>query len=332
MRVVITGAGGFIGGVLAHLLQTQPRFDGRAVQTVMLVDQRAPTLGDARFCAVEGDLGSERVLDRIFEARPDVVFHLASMPGGAAEADYLTGRKINLDAMLALFEALARMPRGSGTAPPRVINASTVAVYRFPLPDLVDDTAPLQPPLTYGAHKLISEVVLADFTRRGLLDGCSLRLPGIVARPRAPSGLTSAFMSDLLHALKAGERFTCPVSPHASAWWMSARRCAENLLHAAVMEMRGADSRRAWPLPVLRLSFGEVVDTLARLYGEDRRELVHYAPQEHVETVFGRYPRLDDRAARALGLRDDGTPEALIRRALGEFVAGELVPGDFVPD
>jgi nucleoside-diphosphate-sugar epimerase len=318
MKAVITGAGGFVGGVLAQLLRETPRLGGKALQQVLLVDRQAVPGTDARFSALEGDLAAPATLRRIADFRPDVVFHLASMPGGAAEADYPAGRRANLDATLGLFEALADMPRAAGAAAPRVVFASTIAVYGTELPPVVEPTTPLHPPLTYGAHKLVGEILLADFTRRGLLDGRSLRLPGIVARPRMPSGLASAFMSDLLHALKAGESFTCPVSPKATAWWMSARRCADNLLHAAAMDVAGADPARAWPLPVLRLSLQEVVDTLAGLYGDDRRTLVRYEPQLRLEAVFGRYPHLDDRAARALGLRDDGSPAAMIRRALGE--------------
>jgi hypothetical protein len=124
-------------------------------------------------------------------------------------------------------------------------------------------------------------------------------------------------MSELLHALHAGERFTCRVSPQATAWWMSAARCAENILHAATMDVSTADRARAWPLPVLRLSMAQVIETCAALHGDDRRDLVRFEPNEKLEAVFGRYPPLDDAASRALGLQDDGSPENLIRRATG---------------
>jgi D-erythronate 2-dehydrogenase len=318
MKIAITGAAGFIGATLAQLLQEDLRLGGHPVNTVLLVDRKLTRFAHTAFSTVEGDIGDAGTLRSIADFRPDVVFHLASIPGGAAEADYAAGRRVNLDAIVALFETLASMPRMPGAEAPRVVYASTIAVYGSTLPEVVERTTPLHPPLTYGAHKLVGEILLADFTRRGELDGRSLRLPGIVARPRAPSGLASAFMSDLLHALKAGERFTCPVSPQATAWWMSARRCAQNLLHAAAMDMSRADPARAWPLPVLRLSIQQVVDTLASLYGEDRLRLVRYAPQPGIEAIFGRYPRLDDAESRGLGLRDDGSPEAMVRRALGE--------------
>lgn len=310
MKVLVTGAGGFIGAQLVALLRATGRIGKQPVSALALADQR---LGDVPPGALplEGDLGSERLVQRVRDFAPAVVFHLAAVPGGAAEADYALGRRVNLDATLALFEALA-----DDGKPPVVVYASTIAVYGSSLPEVVGPETPPRPPLTYGAHKLACEILLADFARRGLLDGRSVRLPGIVARPRAPSGLASAFMSDILHALAAGEPFTCPVSPQATAWWMSAQCCAENLLHAAVMDVSQADPARAWPLPVLWLSMAQVIETCAALYGEDRRQLVQFAPQAGLENVFGRYPRLDDAPSRALGLHDDGSAEVLVRRAL----------------
>lgn len=272
---------------------------------------------------MEGDLHDPEVRKQIGAFAPDVCFHLAAVPGGAAEADPALSRRVNLDATLDLFETLAASRAATGLEPTVVVYASTIAVYGSPLPDPVTPLTPTRPPMVYGAHKLACEIILADFTRRGLLDGRSLRLPGIVARPRAPSGLVSAFMSNLMHALAAGEPFTCPVGPEATAWWMSARRCAQNLVHAAVMDPAG-DAARAWPLPVLHLSISEVIRTLSAVYAVDGGQLVTHAPQPSVEAVFGRYPVLDDRASRSLGLRDDGTAEDLLRRALeADFIDTE---------
>jgi nucleoside-diphosphate-sugar epimerase len=309
MKVLVSGAGGFVGAQLVKLLRERGRIGEERIDALAVADRMLSDVPSGAF-ALEGDLGSASVLQRIADFDPTVVFHLAAVPGGAAEADYELGRRVNLDATIALFERLA--DRGKR---PVVVYASSIAVYGTDLPDVVTPTTPLRPPLTYGAHKLACEILLADFSRRRLLDGRSIRLPGIVARPREPSGLASAFMSDLLHAMRAGERFTCPVSRGATAWWMSATRCAENLVHAATMDVSRADPARAWPLPVLRMSIGEVIATCAAIFGDDRNGLVTFEPSEKLEAVFGRYPPLDDGASRALGLQDDGSAEALIFRA-----------------
>jgi len=311
MKVLVTGAGGFIGAQLVALLGARGRIGDRPIDALALADRRLVYDVPEGALMLEGDLASAPLLQRVADYRPDVIFHLAAVPGGAAEADYALGRRVNLDATLALFEQLAARDK-----PPVVVYASSIAVYGADLPEVVTPETPLHPPLTYGAHKLACEILLADFSRRGLLDGRSVRLPGIVARPREPSGLASAFMSDLLHALRAGERFTCPVSPQATAWWMSAPCCVENLVHAAAMDVTQADPSRAWPLPVLRLSIEQVIETCATLHGDDRRQLVTFEPNEKLEAVFGRYPRLDDESARALGLQDDGSAQALVVRAL----------------
>lgn len=315
MRALVTGAGGFIGSMLARRLAAAGSIGARRIDALALLDRRLPAASDPIQTMIEGDLREPAMLDRIAAFRPDVVFHLAAVPGGAAEADYRLGRRVNLDATLALFETLAELPR-SGDAKPVVVYASTVAVYGLDLPSVVTPATPLRPAISYGAHKLACEILLADLSRRGRLDGRSLRLPGIVARPRGDAGLTSAFMSDALHALAAGEPYTCPVGPQATSWWMSAARCADNLIHAAGMPVDGADPARAWPMPVLRLSMAEIVEAAARRYGDDRRTLLRYAPDARVEAVFGRYPTLDDHVARAFGLRDDGSADALIARAL----------------
>lgn len=308
MRVLVTGAGGFVGAVLTQQLRGDAKVAGRAIGSLALLDRQLPKVSGAQ--RLEGDLADAAIRERIAAFAPDVVFHLAAVPGGAAEADYALGRRVNLDATLALFETLAALRK-----PVVVVYASTIAVYGANLADPVTPATPLRPALTYGAHKLACEALLADFSRRGVLDGRSLRLPGIVARPHsAASGLKSAFMSELLHALAAGEPFTCPVSPGATAWWMSALRCAENLVHAAGMDVRQADARRAWPMPVLRASVEQVVAASAGVFARISR--INYEPDESLEAVFGRYPRLDDTEARALGLRCDGDVQSLLRRAL----------------
>jgi len=225
-NLIVTGADGFIGRTLVKRLLGNPQFDGA---TFHLLDKQFKTsFTDPRVNTYEGDFFDAKILSEALKEPADIVFHLASIPGGAAERDYELGKVVNLDGTLSLFEALRKQQNV-----PIVVFASTIAVYGSPLPSLVDGHTPAKPNMSYGTQKLIGELLVGDYSRRGFLDGRAVRLPGIVARPLEPSGLISAFMSDILRKVSAGEPYTCPVSPQAVMWWMSAQCCADNLLHAA---------------------------------------------------------------------------------------------------
>jgi len=210
-----------------------------------------------------------------------------------------------VDATVALIDAAAR----SGQHP-RFLFASSIAVFGDPLPAVVDDRTLPAPRMVYGAHKTMMEQWLAAQTRRGAVSGLSLRLPGIVARPRAPSGMKSAFLSDVFHALKAGEAIALPVSPAATMWLMSASRIARNLAHALDSEAEGALT-----LPALRVTMAELVNALAVATGAPA-DLVSYAPDEAIESAFGRQPLLQTPAAEAYGFGADADLAALVRSAL----------------
>jgi nucleoside-diphosphate-sugar epimerase len=247
------------------------------------------------------------VLEGALAEPVEAVFHLASVPGGAAEKAPDLGRRVNLDATAQLLSLL----REQGTRP-RFVFASTVAVYGHPLPAVVDEHTPPQPAMSYGAHKLAAEVLVADAARRGWVDACSLRLPGVVARPGDGAGLMSAFMSQLFWNLAAGEPIVLPVSAEGTAWWISVGACVDNLLHAAVFDTARLEARRVVQMPALHLPVQSVVDALARAHGETRRALVRHEPQEIVQRLFASYPP----QALALGFRHDGTADALARRAM----------------
>jgi nucleoside-diphosphate-sugar epimerase len=189
-------------------------------------------------------------------------------------------------------------------------------VYGEALPERVDESTLPAPALTYGAHKLACEVLVADASRRGWVQGCSLRLPGVVARPGDGAGLISAFMSQVFWKLAAGEPIKLPVSRDGVAWWISARACVHNLMLAATLDPACFNSRRTYQMPVLRLQMSEVVAALAARYGADRTGLVSYAPDPMVQRLFASYPPLATPQAEALGFRHDGTVERLVEEAL----------------
>ncbi|WP_426099668.1 MULTISPECIES: NAD-dependent epimerase/dehydratase family protein [unclassified Pseudomonas] len=312
MRILVTGANGFIGRMLVERLLKAGTLRGQPISALILLDKELNDFPeDNRLRRSPGSVGDAALLRRILADGIDVVFHLVSIPGGAAEQHYAQGYEINLQASLELLEQLRQQP-----ATPVLIYASSVAVYGATPAGRMDESANTHPELSYGAHKRMVEIALSDLARRGEVDGRAVRLPGIVARPRAPNGLRSAFMSDLLHAFAAGDSYCCPVSPQARAWWMSARCCVDNLLHVAEVDEAALGEQRVWQLPVLHLSISQVIDALAAVYGEQRRELITFAPDESLEALFGRYPAMSTPKARELGLRHDGSASALVRNAL----------------
>ena len=280
-----------------------------------LMDLRFEGPEVARVRRLSGSIADPALLARAFDTPVDVVFHLASVPGGSAELNYELGRQVNLDATLKLLEA-ARAQATGGSRPPVFVFASSIAVLGSPLPAPVSDSTPLRPQLTYGAHKLLGEILVSDFSRRGWVDGRSIRLPGIVARPPQKSGLLSAFLSDILRELAAGRSFDCPIPADSTTWLMSVHRLVENLLHAAVLPAEACTDTRAWTLPALRVSMGELVQAVTDIYGREVLERVTYRSNPALEANFGRYPPLSTPAAEAVGFRHDGDLVTLVRQAL----------------
>ncbi|WP_416769431.1 NAD-dependent epimerase/dehydratase family protein [Pseudomonas sp. RHF3.3-3] len=310
MRVMVTGANGFVGRQLVHRLRERGGLRGRRIEALLLLDQQLEGFSeDERLRRHQGSVTDPALLRRALADGVDVVFHLISVPGGAAEAQYELGYQVNLQASLELMNQLR-----NAVCPPVLVYASSVAVYGGELPARMDEHHPASPQLSYAAHKRMVEIALQDLARRGEVDGRALRLPGIVARPREPNGLRSAFMSDLLHAYAAGEAYTCPVSPQACAWWMSARCCVDNLIHAAELENPGR--QRVWQLPVLHLSIAQVLAGLAASFGEANGEHIAFAPDPQLEALFGHYPPLRTSLARALGFSHDGSVTGLLNNAL----------------
>jgi D-erythronate 2-dehydrogenase len=185
-----------------------------------------------------------------------------------------------------------------------------------PLPALVDDATPLRPKLTYGAQKLIGEVLLEDFSRRGWVDSRSLRLPGIVARPPQRTGQLSAFLSDIIRELAAGRPFDCPIPAGSTTWLMSIHRVVDNLLHAAALPAAACRETRVWTLPALHTSMERLVAAIADVHGSDVLKRVTYGVNPALEANFGRYPPLETPSAESAGFAHDGNLAELVRRAL----------------
>jgi nucleoside-diphosphate-sugar epimerase len=311
MRILVVGAEGFIGQALVARLRRGASIDGRTASMITVLDQRiANRIDDPRMRYVEADISQRTAIEHSIAGGVDCVFHLASVPGGAAERDFDLGMRVNLHSTLGLLEAL-RLAGGA----PKLVFASSIGVYGVPLPDVIDEqTIPL-PTLSYGAQKLIGEYLVADYGRRGFVDGRSVRIPGIVARPPA-QGMLSLFLSDLIRELSAGREFICPVGPEGMSWFMSRPRIVDNLIHAAQLGAPQLASRRTWLLPVLHVSIASVVAAIARLHGSEVLSRVSYQPNPELQAQFANYPPLLCPLSEAAGFRHDGSVDNLVLRAL----------------
>jgi nucleoside-diphosphate-sugar epimerase len=299
MRLSIIGAGGFLGQRLTALASDDPAI------TELLLNDVVPPAAPGNAIVIGGSFAEDEVRARIADA--DAVVVLASILGGAAEADYDLARKINVDAVLDLFEHLRDHRPGC-----RVVFASTIAVFGDMPGPVTDQTAP-DPSLTYGAQKLMMETALSHFTKRGWLDGVSLRLAGIMARDGADAALKSAFMSRLFWCVKRGEDIDLPVSEAARTWLTSIDAAARNFLHAVTCPDLG--SRRAFTLPALSITFGELVAALRRAF-PDSPSRITFTPDAETMRLFGSFPGLETATADGLGFARDADADALVAGAL----------------
>ena len=305
MRIVVTGAGGFVGRRLVELL------DDHAVVAVDNDASALPVLAIVN--QIGGDLCDAEEIEEAFSGGCDAVVHLARVPGGAAEENPELARQVNVDATMVLSAKAA----GTGNRP-RFVFASSIAVFGGSLPACVDDSTPLAPTMLYGAHKVMIEQWLATLTRRGELDAISLRLSGVVARPRGPSGMKSAFLSDMFHALRAGEAFVVPVSSAATCWLTSIDCAAANFAHALVTCLDSTPENRAINLPALQVRISDLVAAIVDSADGDSAA-VSYESDAQLEAAFGSYPPLLTPTADKLGFVNDGDVQSLVDKALARM-------------
>jgi nucleoside-diphosphate-sugar epimerase len=307
MKTLVTGAGGFVGRHLAIALRDRLN----AKDDLVLLDIEPAGMPDTDRHGVErvlGDLGDAAFVDNLMRRGFDCIYHLATVPGRASEVDFAAGKRVNLDGTIALLEGLRQHSPGA-----RLIYASSVSVYGTDFPPVVDDSTPVQPVLSYAAHKAVGEILVNDYTRHGFVNGLTLRLSGIVARPPASTANATAFLNDMIHAARERRPLTIPMRPEAATWLMSLQCCVENLVHAATLDFSRLPARRNWSLPALRATMAEMIAALGRKYGDEVPGLFEFSPDKRIEAMFSQ-PPLEAAMARSLGFRADSNVDALFAR------------------
>lgn len=305
-HVVVTGAAGFVGRRLVARLLAEPAF---SAMRLTINDLALPAMpADPRLRAVAGDFGDPAVRAAMLGARTDILFHIGGVLGGAAEANPASARAVNIDATLSLLDAVH-----DADAPPRVVFASSMAVFGAPFPAVIDDATPPNPTMVYGVQKAMIELAVEQASARGWIDGIALRLPGIVPKPGADARMRSAFLNRLFEAFAEGADLTLPVAPDGTTWLLSVPACIDALVHAARMAAGRLGRRRAIALPAQTVRLDELVAALARRYPDSRTRIV-YRPEAAIEAQFGRQPPLFTLLADELGFRHDGDIATLVAR------------------
>ena len=325
MHVLVIGAGGMIGRKLVTRLVQDGHVGGRAVARLSLVDLAAPTMPPGLAGAAwAADLSAPGEATRMIAGRPDLIFHLAAIVSGEAEADFERGYRINLDGTRSLFEAI-RQAGLEAPYVPRVVFTSSVAVFGAPLPDVIPDNLSPAPLTSYGTQKAIGELLLADYSRRGFLDGVGLRLPTICIRPGVPNRAASSFFSSILREPLVGREAVLPVPDTVRHWHASPRAAIDFLLHAAALDTALLGARRTLSLPGLSATVAEQIEALRRVAGTEAARLIRYEPDPAILAIVGGWARaFAPTRAEALGFRAESSFDEIIRIHIEDELGGRV--------
>jgi nucleoside-diphosphate-sugar epimerase len=317
MNIAITGGGGFLGRRLARALLADP-----GVGRIVIADiAPAQSLGgDARVVPLTANLSDAGAAESIARGA-DVIFHLAAVRSGQAEAEFDLGMGVNVDATRRLLEA-AR----AGGRRPRFVFTSSLAVFGPPLPPVVTDETAVHPQSSYGAAKAIGELLVADYSRRGYVDGRVLRLPTVCVRPGRPNAAASSFVSGIIREPLRGEAAVCPVGADFEVWISSPRAAVRNLAHGAALPADALGGQRTVNVPGITVTVGDMIAALTRVGGPGAGARVVFREDAAARRIVSSWPaRFDVARALALGFCRDADFEAIIREFLADEAAGREV-------
>ena len=308
MHVAVTGAAGMIGRKLVARLVEDGRLGDAELERLTLMDVVTPD-SPPQGTAFAGDLADPATAQRLVDGRPDVVVHLAAVVSGEAEADFDKGYRVNLDGTRTLLETIR-----AAAYRPRVVLASSIAVFGAPLPTPIPEDFATLPLTSYGTQKAIDELLLADYSRRGFVDGVGIRLPTICIRPGAPNKAASGFFSNILREPLVGKEAVLPVPETVRHWHASPRSAVGFCLRAATVDTELIGPRRTLSMPGLSATVGEQIEALRRVGGEAAVRLIRHEPDPQIMEMVGNWAAaLDASRAERLGFVAEKSFDEIIR-------------------
>ena len=325
MHILITGAAGMIGRKLTERLVIDRALGDQPIEKLTLIDIVAPARPAGFSDHVKtraADLAAPGAAEKAVSERPDVIFHLAGVVSGEAETDFEKGYRVNLDGTRALLEAIRAV--GDGYKP-KVVFTSSIAVFGAPFPEAIADDFHLTPLTSYGTQKAICELLLADYTRRGFLEGVGIRLPSIVVRPGKPNKAASGFFSGIIREPLAGQEAILPVADSVLHWHASPRSAVGFLIHAAGLTRAQLGDRINLTMPGVCCTVGEQIAALRRIAGDKVAARIRREPDELVERIVAGWPsRFEPRRAVALGFKVEATFDDIIRAHIEDELGGKI--------
>lgn len=326
MHILIIGGAGMVGVKLTQRLVAEGQLGGKTISALTLQDVVVPGVpANAGFPVVtlQGDLSTPGEAERLIASKPDVIFHLAAIVSGEAEADFDKGYRINLDGTRYLFDAIRAF---GGGYRPRVVFTSSIAVFGAPFPEAIPDEYFTTPLTSYGTQKAIGELLLSDYSRRGIFDGIAIRLPTICVRPGKPNKAASGFFSNIIREPLNGQEAVLPVSEDVCHWHASPRSAVGFLIHAATIDLDIVGPRRAITMPGLAATVGEQIEALRKVAGDAVVARIRREPDETIIRIVAGWPRKFD-AVRAvkLGFKAEATFEEIIRVHIADELGGTFV-------
>lgn len=308
MKVIVTGASGFLGSRIADLLLSE-QSPIKVTELVLADSHLPPTRSDRRAKSVAVDICDPDAADSLIQADSDVFFHLASVLSGHAEADFDTGFKVNFDATRALLEC-ARRKRPTL----KFIFTSSCGVYGGKLPPVLDDHTAVTPENTYGTTKALCELLINDYSRKGFVDGRFLRLPTVSVRPGAPNTAVTSFASGIIREPLNGVESVCPVPKELEIWICSPQVVVKNIVHTATLPGKSFGNWRGVNLPGICVTVGEMLQALRTVAGERVHALVRFEEDKLISWMVSTFPReIDNARALSLGFVKDSNYEDIVR-------------------